>query len=133
MSLRRVGSAFAAVCLITAGLFASAPSAQAYAGPGPWAMDNCPNAYGCQSATVRVLPDRCEVQLSFRWSDRATRYARVESDWGRSQEFAYPNNRSVDTRLALVQPGWNMVHVWTVGHPARDVDRVVWAPSHCGA
>lgn len=119
---------FSAFALVLAG-FSNPAKAIDWASSYP--MDNCPNAYGCVSATVQTI--NChEISVRLYWPDRATRYVRVENDYTRKQRYAFPYNQSIDTRIPAVQPGWNLVHIWTVESPERDVDGVVWVPS-CNA
>lgn len=105
----------------------SATQAHAIDWRSPYPMNNCPNDYGCVSAYVQTVSCR-EISVRLYWPDRATRHVRVENDFRRAQQFAYPMNMSIDTRMPAVQTGWNVVRVWTPNLPARDVHRVVWVP-----
>lgn len=103
----------------------------------PWArytFTDCETATGCVSASFQTV--KChspgspgEISVRWYWPDRATRYLRVENNWDGKQRYAFPDNMSVDTRIKAVQPGWNMLHVWTPGLGARDLDAVAYVPA----
>lgn len=121
-----------------------APAPAPAPAPETVTMDNCPNAFGCQRAEVRVLecrvpgnpnrPGKIGVRMTWAPGDRVTRHVRVEGNFDIAQPFHYEGetrqyNNQINTVISGEQPGWNMVYTWTHGRQGSDVNRVVWIPT----